>query len=125
MSSSQPLITPELLRFRSLQAIVTAIFAAFARLWQALRGLTCGDGQQAVVSAVGPRRLLSIRFGFWPNVELTVALCNAGNGRCDWPAGRFARRHGPLAFRSSQHFRGYRPGQQVVDGSSGLSGRPA
>src|SRR5262245_10333130 len=123
MSSSQLLITPELLRFRAVWAVATAVFSVFARLWPALRNLTCGERHQAVVSAVGPRYAMTALFGCWPNAESADMLWNAGNQRCDWSVARFAGRRGPPAFRSSQHCRGRRPDQQVVDVGSGLSGR--
>src|SRR5262245_4945524 len=105
MSPSQQLITPELLRPRWVQAIVTVAWVACRWLRHGLRSLTCGDGHRAALSTVGSMRDKSIRSGIWLAGELMLAPSDAVVGRSDCPTGRSAGRHGPRTFVPSHHCR--------------------
>src|SRR5262245_44027495 len=108
------MITPELLRFRSVLAMMAAVLAALEGLWHRLWNVTCGERLQAAMSVVGPRHGMSMRIGAWARAEATVAPWSSGGQLTDtrsiWSAGR----HGADGFMSIQHCRVRRPWQQAV-----------
>jgi hypothetical protein len=122
MSSSQPLITPELFGLRVLSTVLAAMVAAVVRLSMGLRSLTYGDGQQASMSAAGPWDMVSIRAGRWPRAELAFAPWIAGRGRRTGPAVYLAGQRMPYPGFLFHHCRVDRLGQQAVDINIGRAG---
>ena len=119
MSSSQLLITPDLLGLRCVSSLLAATLAALIWCCRELRGLTCGEGRWTAIPVPDPWFVVSARGRLLPRTGLACVPIAVGPSVPDPPVRWIAAR--PARFiPTSNNCRRQPQSQQVALGMESI-----